>query len=99
MARVLDLQQVFELVKHGFYQCSSPQDDFFVQQEQAIGHVALEMGHQADLVGLQEFARQPVRQVAFVAKQASPQPCCELGCGARSSTLPGVSWQANSSPW
>ena len=42
---MLNLQQVLELVKHGFDQGASPEDDFFVQEEQAIGHIPLKMGH------------------------------------------------------
>ncbi len=87
--RMLDMQQVLELVKHGFHQGPAPKDDLFVQQEQAIGHGALEMGDQADAPGLQQLAGQRLRQVPFIAKQAAPEPFRQLGHRTAVIEVPG----------
>ncbi len=78
MAGMLNLEQALELVKHGFDECTATEDDFFVQQEQTVGHVALEMGHQADAPSLEQLTRQWLREVAFISEQATPEPLSEL---------------------
>ncbi len=54
MARMLNLEQVLELVKHRFHQGPSAKNDFFVQQQQAVGHIPLEVGHQPHPPGLEQ---------------------------------------------
>ncbi len=67
MSRVLNLEQMLALVKHGFHEGSSAEDHFFVQQQQTVRHVALQMGEQPYGPRLEQFARQGLRDVAIIA--------------------------------
>ncbi len=58
MPGMLNLHQVLELVKHRFHKCPSPEDALFVQQAQAIGRGALEMGHQPYAPSLEQVTGQ-----------------------------------------
>ncbi len=64
---------MFELVEHRFEEGATPQQDFVVQEQQAVRHIALEVGHQAHPPRLQQFPCQRCWQVARVVKQAAPQ--------------------------
>jgi hypothetical protein len=45
MPGMLDLHQVFELVKYGFHEDATTQHHLIVPQEQLVRHIALEVGH------------------------------------------------------
>ncbi len=71
MPRMLNLQQIFELVKDRFQEGSSTEHDLVMQQEQTIPHVALQMRHQPQATGLDQNAGQRLGQIAPITEQAS----------------------------
>ena len=53
MARMLNLQQVLELINDSFHNRPAAQQQFVLQQQQLIGHVALDMRDEAHLARAQ----------------------------------------------
>lgn len=59
---------MLELVKHSFHEAASAEDRFFVQQQQAVRHVSLQLGDQPYAPRLDQYARQGLRHEAFIAE-------------------------------
>ena len=70
---MLDLRDVLELVEHGFDDGALTQQQFVGKWQQAVFHVGLEFGDQLQAEGVQQLAKQRLRDIAFVGEDLAEQ--------------------------
>ncbi len=99
MPCMLNLEQMLELTKHRFHQHPWSEDAYFVQHEQAIGHIPFEMGHEENPSCLQELTSQGCCLIPLSPTNRPYSRSAGLSTGRWSSTLPSVSGQASNTPW
>ena len=78
MAGVLDLRDVLELVIDGLDNGPFAQQELVAQAQQAIFHVAAQMGDQLDASSKEGF-EQGLGEVAFVGKEFAKQGAGQVG--------------------
>jgi hypothetical protein len=94
MTRMLDLRNILELVDNG----SFTEQELVREMHETIFHVFAQPSDEMESL-FKEQLGQGSRNVAAIRQPSLPRsPLTMLGTGLRSSTLPGVRQQANSSP-
>jgi hypothetical protein len=81
MAGMLDLADVFELIRDGLDDSSLPQEQCVRPVEQAVVHLFAQLGDEAQSVGHQQVLGQRLGEIAFVPKELTLEAFRQLGNG------------------
>src|SRR5438045_6391103 len=81
MARMLDLIDVFELIRDSFDDSSFAEQEFVRPVEQAVVHLCAQLGDEVQAVGHQQLLSERLGEIAFVAKEFAHQAFRQLGNG------------------